>query len=554
MLFLILSLCVSVATNGLLILYVFRPEIFPLKKSLSIFKKIPDEKACPDSDSSHTDSGQQSKNVSPVDIRLALEMLDSFQDTPYILDNNLRIKYLGNKIKEISSFPDFSYLISAPVMCFLTTESYRELKSITDELTEQNPESVFPVELLVKKQFIVRVMTHIKKVKLQNPSETFFVGSFRSMKLKEDEFNTEKNLYLLALEAGRTSIIITDTEGIIIHANKAFCLKSGWTADELAGRKSREFGNSVIPNVSEIKPRVMAGDTWQGESEIVTKDGGKYWELVSVAPVKNKFQEVTHFTIFREDITLLKDKYKILEQNGSMLQNQIALTSKVHSLLSHDLRNSVGDLKTLSGIICEDLSRRNPDMESVEKYSYMLLDDTTRTYAMLENMLSWSKSKFIHKNTYNEVIDIEDVIHHNIEMFKNLAGRKNISLQFNSSNFTDVYGDLSILNAVIRNLITNAIKYSFPEGEIILGVDIDQRNDENAIIYVADYGIGIDDIRKQTIFDIKELRSTPGTNNEKGTGLGLMLTKELIENNGGKIWVEDNKPKGTIFKFTVPFA
>ena len=110
------------------------------------------------------------------------------------------------------------------------------------------------------------------------------------------------------------------------------------------------------------------------------------------------------------------------------------------------------------------------------------------------------------------------------------------------------------VNAVVRNLITNAIKFSYPGGVVKISVDEYSGDDNFAIISVADNGVGMTEEQKQHLFDNTSLSTTAGTQNEKGTGLGLLLCRDLVEKNGGRIWAEDNKPQGTVFCFTLSFA
>ncbi|MBO7598508.1 MAG: ATP-binding protein, partial [Bacteroidales bacterium] len=116
------------------------------------------------------------------------------------------------------------------------------------------------------------------------------------------------------------------------------------------------------------------------------------------------------------------------------------------------------------------------------------------------------------------------------------------------------FADLRSVNAVVRNLITNAIKFSYPGSTI--NISVDEFSDDNnfAIISVADNGVGMTEEQKQHLFDNNSPSTTAGTQNEKGTGLGLLLCRDLVEKNGGKIWAKDNKPQGTVFCFTLSFA
>ena len=230
------------------------------------------------------------------------------------------------------------------------------------------------------------------------------------------------------------------------------------------------------------------------------------------------------------------------------------MRDKMFSLISHDLRNSVGNLRNISMLQIQEFDTPDTNISMVKKYSEIINDCSSSTYSILENLLVWAKSQFLHQNKHNEIIDVEDLINRNIELLLPQAKQKNITLESIAGNFTEVFADMQALNAILRNLIVNAIKFTEPDGKITLFINTAQ--DENfAEIAVADTGVGLTEEQKQSIFgNSPQLKSTIGTSNEKGTGLGLMLCLDFVKSMGGKIWVEDNKPKGTVFKFTIPFA
>ena len=299
---------------------------------------------------------------------------------------------------------------------------------------------------------------------------------------------------------------------------------------------------------------VKNGGTWQGEWQGTAKNGEKYWELVSVSPLFSKDGHISHYVTFKEDITTLKEKLSHLENTSKNLSEKVALRDKMFSLISHDIRNCVGNLKNISTVLNEEINNPTPSQELIAKYATLIADNSTNTYAILENLLSWAKNQFVKAEVKKEIIDIEDIIRQNIEIFNDLASRKDIELECATGNFTEVFADLRAVNAVVRNLITNAIKFSYQGSKIIIAADECKDDDNFALISVADSGVGMSEEQKQHLFDTTSPNTTAGTQNEKGTGLGLLLCRDLVEKNGGKIWAEDNKPQGTVFCFTLPFA
>ena len=136
-----------------------------------------------------------------------------------------------------------------------------------------------------------------------------------------------------------------------------------------------------------------------------------------------------------------------------------------------------------------------------------------------------------------------------VELLKPNANYKNITITSLEAENIMVYADINMLNTILRNLISNAIKFTNNGGNINIYA---QQNSSDVIISVSDNGIGIAPEIVTNLFDIKQVHSSKGTNNEKGTGLGILLCKEFVEQHGGKIWVESELGKGSEFKFTLP--
>ncbi len=479
------------------------------------------------------------------------KLMSSGSDIFFILDTNLRFVYVSNNFQKLLNI-DPVPLDNSPIMCYLSTESYIDLKKNTAEAEYNTPIS-FQAQLIGSDHGHTLVNIDLTKQDMPNGQPSFW-GIIKTVKLKQEELNSDKNIYLQILEAVTTSVIITDINGVIVHANSAVCRKTGYTLQELTGHKARKIESGLIPNQTALWNTVKNGGTWQGEWQGTAKNGEKYWELVSVSPLFSKDGQISHFVTFKEDITTLKEKLSHLENTSKNLSEKVALRDQMFSLISHDIRNCVGNLKNISTVLNAEINSPDPKHELIKQYGTIIADNSTNTYSILENLLSWAKSQFVKAEVKKEIIDIEDIIRQNIEIFSDIASRKNIKLECEAGNFTEVFADLRAVNAVVRNLITNAIKFSYQGGTIKISADEYNPDGNFAIISVADNGVGITEEQKKTLFESNSPSSTAGTQNEKGTGLGLILCRDLVEKNGGKIWAENNRPTGSIFCFTLPFA
>ena len=170
---------------------------------------------------------------------------------------------------------------------------------------------------------------------------------------------------------------------------------------------------------------------------------------------------------------------------------------------------------------------------------------------MLENLLTWSRAQTGKLEYYPIVLNINSIICNSKSLIQYIAQGKNISIEFDVEKNIEVYADENMINTVIRNLLSNAVKYTHKGGKIVLKA-VSQNN--QLLIEISDNGVGIPPQKIEKLFKISEKVSTLGTENEAGTGLGLLLCKEFVEKNGGKIWVESTQNIGSKFFFTLPLA
>ncbi|HCO84971.1 MAG TPA: hypothetical protein DIT95_15780 [Arenibacter sp.] len=182
-------------------------------------------------------------------------------------------------------------------------------------------------------------------------------------------------------------------------------------------------------------------------------------------------------------------------------------------------------------------------------YLGLIHSTAKNTLVLLENLLDWAKSQSGQISFKNEKIRISSVINEILDLSRSIAQTKGISIKTNAKEEVEVNSDKKILKTVIRNLISNAIKYSRPGDEITIST---VEEEDLVKIIISDSGVGMDEKTLENLFSITNNTPLPGTLNEKGSGFGLVLCKEFIEKLGGKIWVESEKGKGSDFIFTIP--
>ncbi len=234
---------------------------------------------------------------------------------------------------------------------------------------------------------------------------------------------------------------------------------------------------------------------------------------------------------------LLKKNQELEEANDTK--------NKFFSIISHDLKSP------FSGVIglLELLNTRGMvEPEKHEKLISAAYTSAKKTYNLLENLLIWSRTPTEKIDCSYESIDLSKVISINIDLLKEIAKQKNIEIRREFPERLFARADKNMIDTVIRNLLSNAIKFTFPEGLVTIQ---GEENMHEVTIHIADTGIGLSEKQIENLFTAKVYRNR-GTAGESGTGLGLLICKEFITKNNGKIWVTKNYPQGSVFHFTIP--
>ena len=250
----------------------------------------------------------------------------------------------------------------------------------------------------------------------------------------------------------------------------------------------------------------------------------------------------------RSNKSLTAAHQKVQQQN-LQLQELNATKDKFFSIISHDLKGPLNSLTSFSGLLInhtESLSK-----EEIQMLARDFDKSLKNLFVLLENLLEWSRVQTGNIEFTAEPLDLAAVLEQNKALLTAQAQNKNITLLNGREGPVMVNAHPHSINTVVRNLISNAIKFT-PEGGAVM---LNLKQVKDAVqVSIADTGVGMPAEVMKKLFRIDTKHSTKGTANEKGTGLGLILCKEFVEKNGGTIWVESEENKGTVFHFTLPAA
>lgn len=217
------------------------------------------------------------------------------------------------------------------------------------------------------------------------------------------------------------------------------------------------------------------------------------------------------------------------------------------ALVSHDLRSPFAGIIGLVDLVVDDFDSFDKD----ELFSYFKTFQTSLRvqHKFLEDLLAWGNFQMGRRQLKMSKLNISELVANNIILLENTANTKSITLETNIDSHLEVYADSKMIPSIVHNLISNSIKFTRPGGTIKISASVEN---DIATISVEDNGVGMDAEQLAKLFRIDSVFSIPGTENEKGSGLGLILCKEMIELNGGTIWAESEESKGSTFKFTLP--
>ncbi|WP_075603140.1 sensor histidine kinase [Saccharicrinis aurantiacus] len=241
--------------------------------------------------------------------------------------------------------------------------------------------------------------------------------------------------------------------------------------------------------------------------------------------------------------------FQLKKQHKQKQNELIARNKKLLAIIGHDLKNQMSTTISFLSLLKDEIL--DLDTIKIKQYITFSLQAADNTASMLDNLLEWANSKNIGKSYQPEYFVFNDILVDEMKNIKLYASQKHIGINSKVSEEVEIYADKNMVKSILRNLINNAIKFSFEYGHIEI---MSAKNDDFLEVTIKDYGVGINTEMMSTLTSTKNNESSLGTNGEAGTGFGLKLCKEFIGLHMGKIWNADNMNQGSEIKFTLPVS
>lgn len=465
-------------------------------------------------------------------------VLFAVPDGTIINANNAACTMFGRTVDELREYGRYCIMDEADPRLNVALEERDHTGRFFGELTCLRKDgSKFPVELSSSKF----------EDKAGNKFTSIIIRDITQRKQLERDL-LEKN-GLLSLFIKNSPIYsyikeVTPSESKVIFASENFIEMTGIKGSEMIGK-----------NMFELFPADFAEKMTRDDMNVVSE--GTMLKLEEELNYKNytsfKFPieqgKKTFLAGYTIDVTELKHSELELKESERRLRELNFTKDKFFSIIAHDLRSPFSSIMGFSNILACQIMEH--DYEGVEKYAEIIQQSSQRAMDLLSNLLEWSRSQTGMIQFNPEFFELRRLISEIIVLFNDASRQKSINITIQGSRNFPVVADRAMISTVLRNLISNAIKFTFPGGTVNISAE---QKDHEITIAIQDNGVGIGKEVLEKLFRINETNSTSGTENERGTGLGLLLCKDFVEKHSGKIWVKSKKNAGSTFFFSLPMS
>ncbi|MDD4645045.1 MAG: PAS domain S-box protein [Bacteroidales bacterium] len=415
--------------------------------------------------------------------------------------------------------------------------------------------SINEMRILHKNGGIIWVVTSTACVRKEDQSVDYFIVTLQDItkrKQAQEEVLQERILLRTLIDNLPDTIYVKDIEGRKIIANIADLKFSGHSSEkEVIGKTDIE----IYPGETGLRGHSEDMEILKNHRQIVNQEesfisgeGKELWLYTTKIPMLDEAGNLKGLVGIGRDFTKMKETERILEKQAEELKELNATKDKFFSIIAHDLRSPFGGFLNLTKIMAEEL--QDMSMEKIQEFATMMSKSASAVFGMLENLLEWSRMQRGQVKYEPVTFNLKEKICRFLTVVGPVANQKQIVIHMDIPDTLGVCADERMLESTIHNLVSNAIKFTGRGGQIF--IEAHQDDDRSVVISVKDTGIGMSKKIVDQLFRIDENPSRPGTEGESSSGLGLLLCKEFVEKNGGKIWVESEEGLGSTFYIRLP--
>ncbi len=373
----------------------------------------------------------------------------------------------------------------------------------------------------------------------------------------EEELRESENRFHAIFDQTPLGIALVESiTGEFIQVNPKLCEILGYKEEEIIGKRFLDITHPEDIKLTFDKWKILSdGETnpISYEKRYIRKNGETIWVNGKIVPLFGKEKKSIYYLVIMSDITELKKTNETLKKNMSDLENLNKTKDKFFSIIAHDLRNPFGGIIGITEILDVKMRQEevNESMNFYIRYIQIVHGAAKSAHRLLENLLQWARSQTGEISVRPENFSMSYLLSQVIPIVSGNAFKKNITIEKNLVGNESVYVDESLVATILRNLLTNAVKFTNTNGKIIISTE---KKEDFLEISISDTGNGIEPDNLEKLFRIDSKIPRQETENEIGSGLGLILCKEFVEKHGGKIWAESQPGVGSKFTFTLPLS
>lgn len=480
-----------------------------------------------------------------------MEILDHLSIAVFIIDETGKIIYLNNAA---SSFIGNTKEKCLSLNFLEFIEDKKSLQSVLKKSDQQNlPKSI---EMKFRKEngkslYALLSINNFFNQQLKQNQFIISLVDLTNQKMQVELIKENQLRFENIANSAPVMIWITDVNGLFNFVNKIWSDFTGRNiSEELGLNWIQDLHPDDVKNFMIIYNQALENRIpFSHQFRFKRNDNTYRWLMINGLPRFSNQDDFLGLIGTCIDITVQKENEEYIKKINEELENATKNKDKFFSIISHDLRSPLSGIMTLMDIMVTDYDTLKED-EKKEIIAEAVIT-SRNTFTLMENLLEWSRMQTGNMNFEPQNITLSFIAIGVRNLFKLKLKEKSLSLDFDIESESFVFADMQMTETVFRNLISNAIKFTPQFGLILITFE---NLDNEVLIKIKDTGVGMDEKQTSNLFRLDQTNSSVGTAGERGTGLGLILCKELIEKQGGRIWIESEIGSGSTFFFTLPKA